>query len=167
VVDLGCGTGLVGPLVRPWAWWLAGCDLSVGMLRQARRRGVYDLLHQAELVYYLRTQPQSFDAAVCADTLCYFGDLSEVMQAAAQALRPGGQFVFTVEALDEGDAEPHRLRASGRYAHALEHLMQAARAAGLDPGLPQAVELRLEAGEPVRGWLASVARPAAARAVAA
>ncbi|MEZ5622665.1 MAG: methyltransferase domain-containing protein [Burkholderiaceae bacterium] len=161
VVDLGCGTGLVGPLVRPWARRLAGCDLSVGMLRQARRRGVYAVLHQAELVYYLRTQPQAFDAAVCADTLCYFGDLNEVMQAAARALRPGGQFVFTVEALADDEAGPHRLRATGRYAHAREHLAGSASAAGLEPGPIEAVELRLEAGEPVRGWLARVARPAA------
>jgi predicted TPR repeat methyltransferase len=53
IVDAGCGTGLCGPLVRPWAKSLAGCDLSVGMLRQARPRGVYDRLHKAELVHYL------------------------------------------------------------------------------------------------------------------
>ncbi|HEX6017337.1 MAG TPA: tetratricopeptide repeat protein, partial [Burkholderiaceae bacterium] len=65
-VDVGCGTGLCGLLVRPWARTLAGCDLSVGMLRRARERRVYDVLHQAELVHYLDTQPVAFDVVVSA-----------------------------------------------------------------------------------------------------
>lgn len=73
IVDLGCGTGLCGPLVRPWARHLAGCDLSTGMLRRARQRRVYDVLHKAELVHYLVTQPGAFDVIICADTLCYLG----------------------------------------------------------------------------------------------
>ena len=40
ICDAGCGTGLCGPLVRPWARHLVGCDLSVGMLKQARPRKV-------------------------------------------------------------------------------------------------------------------------------
>jgi len=55
IVDAGCGTGLCGPLLRPWAARLAGCDLSVGMLRRARPRACYDVLHKAELGYYLAT----------------------------------------------------------------------------------------------------------------
>src|SRR6478672_7034322 len=52
--DLGCGTGLVGALVRPWARTLAGCDLSVNMLRLAQVRGCYDVLQRAELGAFLR-----------------------------------------------------------------------------------------------------------------
>jgi predicted TPR repeat methyltransferase len=88
VADLGCGTGLCGPLVRPWAKRLAGCDLSVGMLRQARLRHVYDVLHKAELVYYLETQPSHFDVLTCADTLCYFGDLQPLCTLGAARCNP-------------------------------------------------------------------------------
>ena len=38
VLDLGCGTGLCGPLLRPYARALAGVDLSPQMLE--RMRGV-------------------------------------------------------------------------------------------------------------------------------
>jgi predicted TPR repeat methyltransferase len=155
IADVGCGTGLVGPLVRDWARRLAGCDLSVGMLRQARRRGVYDQLHKAELVHYLETQPAAFDVVVSADTLCYFGDLRPVARAAAQALRRGGCFIFTVEALADGDhAVAHRLQASGRYAHTRTHLEQAASAGGFVDCEIEPVVLRLEAGRDVGGWLA-------------
>lgn len=153
VVDAGCGTGLCGPLVRPWASRLAGCDLSVGMLRRARERRVYDVLHQAELVFYLDTQPGAFDAVISADTLCYFGVLGPVMAAAKRSLRDGGWLVFTVEALADAGALGHRLQPNGRYAHAAEYVRSTVRAAGLDLVDLRAETLRLEAGLPVAGWV--------------
>jgi predicted TPR repeat methyltransferase len=156
--DAGCGTGLCGPLVRPWARHLVGCDLSVGMLKQARPRQVYDALHQAELVYYLDTQPAAFDVIVSADTLCYFGELGAAMAAAHKALRSGGWLIYTVEALPEGRTEPHVLQPTGRYAHGRGHLEQVARQAGLVWHGAQAVELRMEAGKPVHGWLVTARR---------
>lgn len=159
VVDAGCGTGLCGPWLRPWARRLAGCDLSVGMLRQARPRGLYDVLHKAELVYYLRTQPAAFDAVISADTLCYFGDLTQAMAAAATALRPGGWCIYTVEALTPQDDAPHRLQPHGRYAHSQAHIGDALAQAGLRLHALQAVTLREEAGRPVQGWLVTAALP--------
>ena len=158
IVDLGCGTGLVGPLVRGWARRLAGCDLSVGMLRQAKQRKAYDVLHKAELVHYLDTQPQAFDIGISADTLCYFGDLGAVMAAARRALRPQGWLVFTVEALDAGATQPWRLQPNGRYAHARSHVESTLQAAGLVAESIAAARLRKEAGEWVRGWLVTARR---------
>lgn len=159
VVDLGCGTGLVGPLLRPWARRMAGCDLSVGMLRLARERLVYDVLHKAELVHYLRTQAGAFDLAVSADTLCYFGALEEAMAAAAVALRPGGWLVFTVEALADDAGVPHELQPNGRYAHARAYVADVVAAAGMAIDAIDAVTLRSESGKPVRGWLAAATKP--------
>jgi len=151
IVDAGCGTGLCGPLVRPWARTLAGCDLSVGMLRHARARGVYDVLHRAELVYYLDTQPRAFDVIVCADTLCYFGKLDRVLAAARRSLRPGGWFVFTVEALGDADKQPHALGASGRYAHRASYVGEALADAGFSLQVLRNETLRMESGLPVEG----------------
>jgi predicted TPR repeat methyltransferase len=154
IADLGCGTGLVGPMLRPWARHLAGCDLSVGMLRQAKRRGGYDVLHKAELVYYLQTQPARFDVLVSADTLCYFGDLGEAMVAAAHALRAGGRMVFTVEALDaNASGTAVQLQPCGRYAHGQDHVAHAVSTAGLSIKSVVLATLRYEAGQPVFGWL--------------
>lgn len=153
IADAGCGTGLCGPLVKPWTAQLAGCDLSVGMLRRARERRVYDVLHQAELVYYLETQPDSFDAIISADTLCYFGALDKPLAAARGALRPGGWLVFTVEALPESSSAAHQLNPNGRYAHAPAYVRSALQGAGLAPRDLRAETLRTEAGLPVAGWL--------------
>jgi predicted TPR repeat methyltransferase len=159
IVDAGCGTGLCGPLVAPWAKRLAGCDLSAGMLRLAHARRVYDRLHQSELVYYLDTQPLAFDVVVSADTLCYFGELHEAMAAARRALRPGGWLIFTVEALADDAPLGHALRPTGRYAHAAGFLREVIHDAGLALHALHAETLRHEAAEPVAGWLVTARRP--------
>jgi predicted TPR repeat methyltransferase len=163
--DLGCGTGLCGPLVRDWARELSGCDLSAGMLQKAERRRVYDSLQHAELVAHMKANPVRFDALICADTLCYFGDLGEAMQAAAQALRPNGLLVFTVEALVPDDGRPFRLQPNGRYAHPRQHVSGTVAAAGLHEAALREVALRMEGGKPVIGWLVA-ARSSQAHAAA-
>ena len=157
VVDAGCGTGLCGPGLKPWARHLAGCDLSEGMLRQARVRQVYDVLHKAELTYYLDTQAGAFDAVISADTLCYFGALEAVAAAAHRCLRPGGWLIFTVEALPD-DGPPHQLRSNARYAHGQAYLRSVLAAAGFATPTLQRDRLRMEGGEPVMGWLVAAQR---------
>jgi predicted TPR repeat methyltransferase len=159
VADLGCGTGLLGPLLRPWAASLAGCDLSVGMLRKARQRAVYDVLHKAELTHYLNTQPEAFDLVACADTLCYLGDLTDVHHATARALRPGGHLAYTVEAIKgtEGNTAVV-LTPTGRYAHAAAHVERCAQTSGLAIVKLEPCHLRLEAGLPVHGLLVVMRR---------
>ena len=158
IADLGCGTGLCGPLVKGWARRLRGCDLSGAMLEQAQRRGVYQELKKAELREYLLANPSAFDVVVSADTLCYFGDLRAVAVAAHAALRAHGLFAFTVEALPAADAAEHRLLGSGRYAHGRAHLAGALTAAGFEPARFEAEALREEGGVPVQGWLVSARR---------
>ncbi len=160
VADVGCGTGLCGPLLRPWAAQLVGCDLSVGMLRQARQRQVYDKLHKAELVYYLDTQPGQFDLVVSADTLCYFGRLEAALAASHRALQPGGWLAFTVEALADDSGADHRILPQGRYAHAEGYLRRCMADAGFTGVGLVAATLRQEAGQPVAGWVVTAQRPA-------
>jgi predicted TPR repeat methyltransferase len=151
--DLGCGTGLCGPLVRGWARRLTGCDLSEGMLAKARQRGGYDELVHGELVAFLRGRSAAFDVVISADTLCYFGDLSEVAAMAHAALRAGGRLVFTVEAANIDVSAGYTLQTHGRYAHAADYVHTCLATAGF--GVVQLVpcELRTEGGKPVGGWL--------------
>ena len=151
--DLGCGTGLCGPMVRDWARDLSGCDLSQGMLDKAERRHVYDDLHHAELVAHMRAHPARWDALICADTLCYFGELGEAMQAALGCLRPTGLLVFTVEALLTPDSPPYQLQPHGRYAHARSYVERSIVDHGLRLRRLEQVVLRREAGRDVNGWL--------------
>jgi predicted TPR repeat methyltransferase len=96
ILDAGCGTGLVGALVRDRARRLVGVDLSAEMLERARSKNIYDELHQGDLIAFMRERPQSCDVVTCAATLIHFGDLGPAFRAAGSALRAGGSFVFTV-----------------------------------------------------------------------
>jgi len=147
VLDAGCGTGLCGPLVGPYARRLVGVDLSEGMLEQARSRNVYDELVKSELTAYAGGCNDAFDVIVSADTLVYFGPLEPAVAAFASALRPGGRLVFTVEELER---DGYSLAPSGRYRHASEYVEAVLANAGLRPEVVSS-ELRLEAGEPVAG----------------
>jgi predicted TPR repeat methyltransferase len=151
VLDAGCGTGLCGPLVEPYARRLVGVDLSERMLARARQRDVYDELVRGELTAYLADCSGTFDVIVSADTLVYFGPLDTVVTAAARALRPSGRLIFTVEELTGAGPEAgYSLSANGRYRHGREYVEGVLAKAGLDSEIVEA-ELRLEAGEPVAG----------------
>lgn len=158
VCDAGCGTGLCGEGLKPFAKSLVGCDLSAGMLVRAKLLQHYDTLHKAELTHYLDTQPGAFDAVVSADTLCYFGALEAALAAAHRSLKENGWLVFTVEALPEGHGQPHVLQPNGRYAHAGTYLQQALSAAGFGGITMQPEPLRMEAGVPVSGWVVRARR---------
>src|SRR5437764_100008 len=67
VLDLGCGTGLVGEVIRPMARSLVGVDLSPQMLKAARARGGYDELVEGEIVDYLKSARGQFDLVMAGD----------------------------------------------------------------------------------------------------
>ena len=147
IVDLGCGTGLCGPLFRPLAAELLGVDLSPRMLEKARARAVYDELIQGDLVQSLSTCPGDVDLALAADVLIYLGDLAPLMSAVTAALRAGGgRFAFTTEIATEGDFV---LEPSGRYSHADSYIEALAASRGLVVEHIEKGIARQESGKPV------------------
>ena len=160
VLDAGCGTGLCGPLIAPYARRLVGVDLSGRMLDQARGKGIYDELVKSELTAYLRDHTEAFDLITSADTLVYFGALEGVMATAAAALRPGGSLIFTVEESIETEAGfEYRIGPHGRYSHGRTYVEQLLANAGLRSDIVHA-ELRMEAGAPVPGLAVRATRNA-------
>jgi predicted TPR repeat methyltransferase len=157
VLDAGCGTGLCGAELRPYARRLTGVDLSGGMLEQARAKGGYDALVEAELTEFLQRSPEAYDLVVSADTLVYFGALEALAAALAGALRSGGCFVFTAERSADA-SEGHKLHPHGRYSHAEAYLRSVLGGAGVDVVATRPVDLRREAGRWVGGWLVTARR---------
>lgn len=155
-MDLGCGTGLCGPLLRPAARTLVGVDLSPAMIDKARERNVYDRLDVADVVQALRDAPAGYDLLISADVIIYMGDLQPVFEAATTALRPGGRFAFTVEA---GSGDRYELRKNRRYTHAKPYLQHLAAMYGFAEETFDTVVLRLEAEKPVAGYLVILRRP--------
>jgi len=152
ILDAGCGTGLCAPLLRPYARYLAGVDLSAGMLAKATGRKVYDDLIQAELTDFLDQQSDAFDIIASADTLCYFGALEPVFKAAACALKSDGFLAFTLEEAED-ETKSFQLNPHGRYAHSRSYVRGVLETAGLGIHSISSAILRKENGLPVSGQI--------------
>lgn len=160
ILDLGCGTGLCGPLFRQDARALTGLDLSPAMLERAEMKGCYDQLIEGDLVGVLRSHGALYDLALASDVFVYFGDLRAPFAAVRRVIREGGHFAFTTESLRPEDAidgqewEWH-LGRSGRYEHAQPYVARLLAEAGFAVVACEEAALRLQGGAPVAGrvWL--------------
>lgn len=157
VVDLGCGTGLVGAELAQAGEEFIGVDLSGEMLREAERRGVYARLVKADILEELqRMPPGSARAVVAADVFIYLGELGGVFAAVARLLAPGGLFAFSLE---HHDGEGYLLQPSGRYAQSLAYVRSLAGGCGLAERQVLEAPLRREAGAFLNGWLVCFGKP--------
>ncbi len=119
ILDLGCGTGLVGQALAAAGYGrIDGVDISPGMLGQARAKGVYGDLIEADL-----TRPFGLDAAYDAAIAvgCFGGGHvgPEHIALMIDCVRPGGPLVLYMNAIpyDADDYPAHfaRLEAEGRW----------------------------------------------------
>jgi len=151
ILDAGCGSGLCGGLLKPFARTLVGVDLSSRMLERADQSGLYDELVEADLVKFLESRQSSFDLIVVADTFGYFGDLQPVFDAIQHALRAQGLLICTIEI--DGEATDHttgyRLMNNGRYCHTGDYLEKSLAANNLVVSHLISGVLRREATQPV------------------
>src|SRR3989344_4121416 len=150
VLDLGCGTGLCGPLFRDIAARLTGVDLSAKMIEKARERGVYDELRVADITEAMRAHPAAYDLILAADVFIYVGELVSVFAACRGALKPGGLLAFSIEAAEETDT--YVLRPTGRYAHASGYIRALAQAQALREIDFGHMVLRKEKDSPMPGY---------------
>ena len=178
VLDLGCGTGLCGPLLRPLLVpllvplllplsvplsvpplqlpesRLEGVDLSAAMLARARQLGVYDRLVQDDIVRFLQATATRPDLVVAADVFIYVGDLQPVFVALRRVIAAGGVFCFSVEAAD--DAVDFELRPSSRYAQSARYLRELASRHGFVVDALWRAPLREDRQQPVEGFFVSM-----------
>lgn len=146
ILDLGCGTGLCGKVLRPMASKLVGVDISGQMLAHAKTTGVYDSLNQQEIHEFLETSTDKYDLVTSSDVLVYMGELERLFKATRNSLRNNGLFAFTVESSEDGT---FALNPSGRYSHSEQYLRETAAAAGFEVLDLHRAQVRREHKEPV------------------
>ncbi len=150
-LDLGCGTGLCGPLFRDIAQTLTGVDLSAGMVEKARVKNVYDQLLVGDITFPGLIPRDTFDLILATDVFPYLGDLQPVFRACAEALKSGAHFAFSVEAADTN--EPYILRSTDRYAHTPAYIRKLTADTGfVELGMDKVV-VRMDRGKPVDGCI--------------
>lgn len=154
-LDLGCGTGLMAPLLKPVLvpvqGAIDGIDLSRRMLDKAGALGLYRHLWHGDVVAQLQTTSQRYDLVVAADVFVYVGALDEVLAGVARVLQPGGMFLFSVEEADAGQAL--QLRPSARYAHSHAYVAELAALHGLTVQHVERQTLRQDQGQAITGLL--------------
>lgn len=167
LLDLGCGTGLVGVYLQHTIGRiegaLIGVDLSEKMIEQAARHGIYARFHQVNVLDALEATPaQHYEVITCADVLIYVGDLAPVVPNALRILKPDGYFLFSCEAAGEDEADLVLREKTNRYSHKATAVERLCREAGFDEvTIEHLPALRVENGEPVSGFLVIAHRPAA------
>ncbi|MFD2377343.1 methyltransferase domain-containing protein [Ottowia pentelensis] len=160
LLDLGCGTGLVGLCLGRIQGHIVGVDLSEKMIEQAARHGIYLRFHRINVLDALRETPADhYEAITCTDVLVYVGDLASVIPNALRILKAGGHFIFSCELATEDEADLV-MRPSNRYAHKASAVERQCREAGFDEVVIEDLPaLRLEGGQPLPGFLVTARKP--------
>lgn len=118
MLDIGCGTGLVGTLFKNNVQQLIGIDLSKKMLAEAKKKNVYDELVSGDIFNYL-LKKEKFDLIVAADVFIYVGDLDRLFSLLYRVMTPNSLLIFSTE---KTQGQTFKLQPSGRYAHAISYI---------------------------------------------
>lgn len=162
VLDLGCGTGLLGASLGRINGGLVGVELSLKMIEQAGHHGVYDRFHNVDLVEALQATPENlYEVITALDVFIYVGDLAAAIPGAFGVLKPDGHFFFSCETAQETE-DDLVFRSSLRYAHKASHVEALCRQAGFEDVTLENRVLRTEGAQQVLGYLVTARKPKAA-----
>lgn len=157
VLDLGCGTGLAGLMLRDIADFQKGVDISRNMLSKALEKRVYDQIEVVDLQESLGEIDRAYSVAVAADVCGYIGRLDGFVAKVSEVLEAGGLFIFSVE---ESFLSDYEVSAVGRFAHRRAYVKKVLDDAGLQTVTVAREQLRINAGRPVFGMIFVARKPA-------
>jgi len=156
LLDLGCGTGLVGDALDDLAQEKTGVDISGNMIEIAHEKGDYNHLFVGDIVRFLtQANHQSWDLVVATDVLPYIGALQDFFAQVATHLAGDGFFGFSSEVLPQAAFadKPYIVGAHQRFAHQPAYISTCLTKAGLDIADCRNIVVRAEQGAPVNGQL--------------
>ena len=116
-LDLGCGTGLCGIMLKNCSEQIIGVDLSSQMLAKARATGSYEQLVHQDIDAFLKTTATRHDLVVAADVFIYVGDLASVFAGIGRVVDADGMVCFSVEVLPPDKDADFELQSTLRFAH--------------------------------------------------
>lgn len=148
VLDLGCGTGLVGEVFAGYFEAIDGIDLSPRMINRARAKGMYRTLVAGDITDMPAEIGNDYSFVIAADVLNYLGDLAPALRAAHARMKPGGLMAFSLE---HGEAFPFDLGPGQRFRHHQRAISEWLVECGFELISDELGVLRQEKGNPVEG----------------
>jgi len=150
VLDLGCGTGLVGQELADLNCDIVGVDLSSKMLEIAREKNIYSKLFQQDIFDYLQTSKDNiYDMVSAADLFIYIGSLEAIFIEVFRTLKDDAVFVFSTQDCDKD----FTLLSTGRFAQSESYIADIAQSSGFEEVSRNKVVIREEIGEAESGFL--------------
>ena len=143
IIDLGCGTGLIGAVLKNNNNKLIGVDISSAMLKQAKLKNIYDMLIEDDINNYCRQLPPA-NFVIAADVFGYIGKLDSIIEKVFPR-----NFCFSIAV--DNTCKNYKLTNSGRYCHNSDYVKKLLHKAGYLNILEYQTQLRQEKGEPVQG----------------
>lgn len=161
ILDLGCGTGLIGEYFNKISNNIIGIDLSSNMLEIAKKKNIYSNLIKAELEYFLEQNNINkiinniyLDLIILADVLVYFGDLNNIFNKLSD-IKHNKYILFSIELLElEKDSNNnYKLNQTGRYTHNINYIKNLISTYKYNIIEYKQVNLRKQANIPVTGLI--------------
>jgi len=157
ILDLGCGTGLVGATFADLArgGCLDGIDVSPGMIEKSRKRDVYTQLILGDIEDVLSAGDDSYDLMVSADTIIYFGALHRLFALVRRRLVPAGLFLLALEAKS---GEAWEQTPANRFRHSESYVRSVCAETGFSVLAIENFHIRTEHDRPVEGFALALRR---------
>ena len=148
ILDLGCGTGLIGQKLNSDKNTFTGVDISAKMLDIARTKNIYKKLINDDIIHFLSLHNCGFATIIAADVFCYFGSLQPLISNCLPA-----RLIFSLET--DLQTEEYILQPNGRYKHNPQYVHQLLLTAGYTKIKTHSFSLRQENGQDVPGIIFS------------
>lgn len=151
ILDLGCGSGLMGERLKDISSYMVGVDLSEKMLAQAEKKQIYDELLRNDILDTISVIDKKFDLVVAADVFIYIGELSKIFEKINYSMNEHGLFGFSIE-LTDSNAD-YQLQPTGRYAQTTQYISELASNNNFYISSSDKAVVRMEQYKPVDGYI--------------
>lgn len=148
IIDLGCGTGLIGQKLKTAKNQIIGVDISEKMLAEAALKNIYTRLIHSDIETYLKEHLDKDNPSliVAADVFCYQGNLEEIIR-----LISPYKAVFSIET-SENTTQDYILSETGRFRHSPQYVEKLLKKHHCSYQTED-TELRREDNRPVKGTI--------------
>ena len=145
IVDLGCGSGLIGEALKTPQNQIIGVDLSPKMLALAKSKNIYAALIESDITDYLQNKlPPETALIAAADVFCYLDNPERIIR-----LCTPHRLIFSIET--SAETPDFKLSETGRYKHNPLYINNILTKHGYTSIKQTPLTLRTENGKPVEG----------------